>query len=332
MLMRGRKEGIKEKKGGGRPERKLAAVILSGLLMGIAAAGTAAAADAHISKIELHFADDVKEGELSYPTEVFAPENATYEVTDVEEIKMEEEDYKPGDYIRFEVTLSSAKDGRYFNEDRDNRKFTLTADHSEVTVLNSDVDEYGDLVVRVKYGPVAYKLKTPENVNFSAANTRIVTWDEVPEASGYEVELMDGEQVVKTVNVGRATSCALVTSSDTDGVNRDGRYYARVKAVPVGTSQKRYLYESDYGITATTIDGTSLAVQGEWVKQDDGWRYRLPDNRYYRGGWLLVDGSWYYFDSETGLMQTGWICPALGKWYYMNEDGKWDPDASAAGS
>ncbi|MEY8336547.1 hypothetical protein AALB16_00735 [Lachnospiraceae bacterium 62-35] len=289
-----------------------------------AGTGKIEAGDGHITKIELHFADEVKEGELSWPKEVYGPENAVYEVADVEEINMEEEDYRPGSYIRFQVTLSPAKDGRYFYEDRDNRNFTLTADHSKVTLLNSEVDEYGDLVVRVRYGPVLYKLKTPENVKFSDTNSRVVTWDEVEEASGYVVELMDGNQVVKTVNTGRTASCTLGTDWPMD--NR--KYYARVKAVPVGIAQKRYLYESSYGITQTAIDGTGLETEGEWVKYDDGWRYRLPDNRYYRGGWLLLGESWYYFDQETGLMQTGWICSSMGKWYYLDESGKWIPEKS----
>lgn len=299
---------------------KKAAAVLISLFTGILAAGTALA-DSSITKIELHFADEVEEGSLSWPKEVIAPENASYEVTDVEEIEMEEEDYQPGDYIRFQVTLTPAKDSRYFYEDRDNRKFTFTADYGEVSALDSEVDEYGDLVIRVKYGPVIYKLTTPQNVKFSAANSRIVSWDEVQNASGYQVELMDGERIVKQINTGRVTSCALGV---TEG--NDGKYYVRVKAVPVGTSQKRYLYESDYGMTNTMIDGTALTVQGEWVENTDGWRYRLPDNRYYRNGWLLIDGDWYYFNKETGLMETGWVCAEMGKWYYMDESGKWNPE------
>ena len=54
--------------------------------------GKTEAGDAPITKIELHFVDEVKEGELSWPKEVYGPENAVYEVIDVEEINMEEED------------------------------------------------------------------------------------------------------------------------------------------------------------------------------------------------------------------------------------------------
>ena len=179
--------------------------------------------------------------------------------------------------------LSPAKDGRYFNENRDDRSFTITTDFSETTVLNSDVNEDGQLVVRVKYGPVVYRLQTPENVAFSQADSKILTWNEVPEASGYEVQLMKGDQVIKTITTGRVASCN-IGGAGTEGI--DGSCYARVKAVPVGTAQKRYLYESGYGVTSTAIDGSSLGTQGQWVNDQGTWRYRLPDNRYYRDGWL----------------------------------------------
>ena len=100
-----------------------------------------------------------------------------------------------------------------------------------------------------------------------------------------------------------------------------------MKAVPVGTAQKRYLYESGYGVTSTAIDGSSLGTQGQWVNDQGTWRYRLPDNRYYRDGWLEMDGSWYYFDKTTAAMQTGWIYTEDGKWYFLEESGRWNPDA-----
>ena len=302
--------------------KRVSAAVFAGLFAALLAAGTAKA-DSSITNIKLHFVDEVEEGQLSWPSEVIAPENGTYEIADVEEIEMAEEDYQPGDYIRFKVTLTPSKSSRYFYDGNDNRKYDFTADYSQAEALDSEVDEYGDLVIRVKYGPVIYKLTTPENVRFSETSPRTLLWDAVPEASGYEVDLMNGSETVKTISTGRATSCLL----DGYGTELSGQYYARVRAVPVGTSQERYLYPSDYGFSATAIDGSALRLEGEWVENTDGWRYRLPDNRYFRGGWLLVDGSWYYFDKETGLMQTGWICPELGKWYYLDESGRWDPEA-----
>lgn len=306
------------------------------LIFCVTAATTVWGSNGKISKIQLHVADQAEAGTTSRPLNVFAPENAVYEVTDViyeddsvyedenENLQIDETEYRPGDYIRFRIVLSPAKDGRYFNENRDDRSVTITTDFSETTVLNSDVNEDGQLVVRVKYGPVVYRLQTPENVAFSQADSKILTWNEVPEASGYEVQLMKGDQVIKTITTGRVASCN-IGGAGTEGI--DGSCYARVKAVPVGTAQKRYLYESGYGVTSTAIDGSSLGTQGQWVNDQGTWRYRLPDNRYYRDGWLEVDGSWYYFDKTTAAMQTGWIYTEDGKWYFLEESGRWNPDA-----
>lgn len=299
---------------------KLAAGISAGFLTVLLAAGNASA-DSSITNIKLHFVDEAEAGQISWPKEVIAPENGVYEVADVEEIEMEEEDYQPGDYIRFKVTLASTKDSRYFYDGNDNRNYDFTTDYSQTEALDSEVDENGDLVIRVKYGPVIYKLTAPENVRFSETSPRTLMWDEVKGASGYKVELMEGTQVVKEITVGRAVSCSL----NEYGTDAESQYYARVQAVPVGTSQERYLFPSDYGYSSTMIDGSVLQLEGQWVESTDGWRYRLSDNRYYRGGWLFIDNSWYYFEKETGLMQTGWICPELGKWYYMDENGRWNP-------
>ena len=73
--------------------KRASAAVFAGLFAALLAAGTAKA-DSSITNIKLHFVDEVEEGQLSWPKEVIAPENGTYEIADVEEIEMAEEIYE----------------------------------------------------------------------------------------------------------------------------------------------------------------------------------------------------------------------------------------------
>lgn len=63
----------------------------------------------------------------------------------------------------------------------------------------------------------------------------------------------------------------------------------------------------------------------QWVENDQGWQYRLPDGRYLTDEWKYLYSdrgsyAWYWFD-ENGYVATGWK-KIDSTWYYMNAFGE----------
>ncbi|MCD8368817.1 MAG: hypothetical protein LUC94_00535 [Clostridiales bacterium] len=149
-------------------------------------------------------------------------------------------------------------------------------------------------------------------------------WDEVQGAATYELRLYRNDQAIG------------VTPQSTDELsynyqsmmNKAGTYYVKVRPVNgVNTSNKGDWVSSD-SITlskeqASVLrkgEGGAMPMTGEWVSDENGWRYQHRDSSYTQNGWEEIKGEWYFFD-KRGYMQTGWI-----EWnderYYCDNSGK----------
>lgn len=75
-----------------------------------------------------------------------------------------------------------------------------------------------------------FKDRTPENVHLSSnTNSSItVSWDEVGEATGYSVQLLDSKDGDKPIE--RSPTIFSATHYDFNGLEEDDSYYARVRA------------------------------------------------------------------------------------------------------
>lgn len=78
----------------------------------------------------------------------------------------------------------------------------------------------------------------------------------------------------------------------------------------------------DGGIYWFDENGVSTRLSDNYtgpMRDDLGWRYRLPDGVFLTNGWREMEGNWYYFD-EGGHAQTG-LLELDGVQYYFKENG-----------
>lgn len=68
-------------------------------------------------------------------------------------------------------------------------------------------------------------------------------------------------------------------------------------------------------------DAVYSGCEGNWIKDDTGWWFSMPDGSYPRSEFEYIDGKWYFFDS-AGYMETGLI-PNIetGLFSYFYPDG-----------
>ncbi|WP_051630029.1 hypothetical protein [Lacrimispora aerotolerans] len=55
------------------------------------------------------------------------------------------------------------------------------------------------------------------------------------------------------------------------------------------------------------------ALAGQWIQDNNGWRYQVENGKYPVNDWLQDNGKWYHFHGN-GYMQTGWL-EISSKWY-----------------
>ena len=58
-----------------------------------------------------------------------------------------------------------------------------------------------------------------------------------------------------------------------------------------------------------------------WVKDTNGWWYRLKDGSYPKSTWKKINGAWYYFDTEGYAVANQWKF-YNGNAYYLGADSK----------
>ena len=85
-------------------------------------------------------------------------------------------------------------------------------------------------------------------------------------------------------------------------------------------------------IVSGLINESQLLNNGNWVQNDEGWRYIHTDGTTSKCKWEKIDGEWYYFDYK-GYMVTGWIyIPSEDNTYYCYSDGKMAHDVELWGT
>lgn len=59
---------------------------------------------------------------------------------------------------------------------------------------------------------------------------------------------------------------------------------------------------------------------GEWLQDQKGWWYEMPNGTYPSSQWKMINGKWYWFD-RYGYMETGWLFNK-NRWYYLDHSGE----------
>lgn len=76
--------------------------------------------------------------------------------------------------------------------------------------------------------------------------------------------------------------------------------------------------ESDSDSSSATLK--LMSITGRWIKDDQGWWFKMANGSYPKDDWVYIEGFWYRFD-PNGYMRTGWFQDKDLKWYYLKESG-----------
>lgn len=88
-------------------------------------------------------------------------------------------------------------------------------------------------------------------------------------------------------------------------------------------SESKYVSPSDAAALAGSGNGAaqnnSEVTPGQWVQDQNGWRFVNPDGSQTTNNWAFINNKWYFF-GENSYMVTGWV-QWKELWYYMGPDG-----------
>ena len=130
--------------------------------------------------------------------------------------------------------------------------------------------------------------------------------------------------------------------------------YAKLENIPAIIVEHAFMSNSqDYALLADdnflyklgVADAEGIAQyyglkKGEWVRDENGWKWKENDGNFRTNSWLKINGKWYlldeegycrtgfyqdgsdlyYFDPNSCAMQTGWK-NLDGTWYYFKSSG-----------
>lgn len=309
------------------------------MVMTIAARGETTLESVHVSA---RYSD--WEGGMARIPEFTAPRGCGIEV----EWTSSESSFKPGNTVGATITLIAEDDVRFGSKPK------LSVDYG--TITGKTVSDH-EIVMKVRVGPLYYKLAAPEHVSWTAENSSVLKWSKVRHATAYRVRIYQDDRIIRREDVRGGTYDA------GKYFNGDPGMFISVAAIDESSSDRNYIQESEerfldsddvdwedrettYGIwqgnryRISDLDQEAEYAKG-WIQIFGRWYYfnqngtlqtgwiQDGDTRYYSDqegamqvGWVQPRGSsaWYYF-SSSGAMQTGWIMGAPGTWYYLNEDG-----------
>ena len=195
----------------------------------------------------------------------------------------------------------------------------------------------------------ATRLDKVSDAYWDDTNITVARWDEVEDATQYEIYLYRNES-----KVGEAKTKKTYLNLEKK-MTTAGEYTFKVRALGKGrsTSNGYWSAESDATYisedyanliksgghidtehsgpgaktdgtgtqTTTQTSTTGVVLSAGWQKSEAGWWYRNADGTYPSNGWWQDPSTkiWYYLD-EQGYMKTGWI-DKDGKRYYCDPSG-----------
>lgn len=179
----------------------------------------------------------------------------------------------------------------------------------------------------------ATRLDKVSDAYWDDTNITVARWDEVEDATQYEIYLYRNES-----KVGEAKTKKTYLNLEKK-MTTSGEYTFKVRALGKGrsTSNGYWSAESDVtyisedyaelikngghidtehsgpgaktgGSTTQTSSQAGVVLSAGWQQDANGWWYRNEDGTYPSNGWWQDPSTsiWYYLD-EQGYMKTGWI-------------------------
>ncbi|MCD8225233.1 MAG: hypothetical protein LUC99_10385 [Clostridiales bacterium] len=188
----------------------------------------------------------------------------------------------------------------------------------------------------------ATRLDTPADNYWDEINETIAVWEEVENASRYEVYLYCNNSKVATIKTKN------LRYNMQKKMTKAGDYKFKVRALAGSSSWSDSRWTDYSGETYISEDYAALMASGsatdtknsgpgasgeredttaysgvvyseQWMQDETGWWYRKADGTHLTSTWWQSSGGkWYYFD-ENGYMVTGWHQDGE-TWYYLLPD------------
>ena len=272
-----------------------------------------------ITSIKLELKDNLQLGSALDEDEELEIDTTAdnYSVTEWE-IDNEGFTWGPEHKPRVKVTIS-AEDDYYFSVSKD--KVKIKGD--EATVYNTKKENSQTLIVTLDLKPMSQRVGP---IEYAYLNGTAATWAPAQGAAAYEVYLYRDSRAVGSKKITTETTLDFGTA-----IRKDGEYYYKVRATggegmkegKFTESESKYVSPSDAAALAGSGNGAaqnnSEVTPGQWVQDQNGWRFVNPDGSQTTNNWAFINNKWYFF-GENRYMVTGWV-QWKELWYYMGPDG-----------
>lgn len=251
---------------------------------------------------------------------IVTTDDTEYEV-DYVEIKKEPSDrWLDGDKPKIKILLTTDEEEYIFKSGFPKRAVELSGDEATVTSVSRKKDKLTISVTLKKlsgdeddgYDMEVYDLAWDKTDGDAS-------WDGGDDTDSFEVRLLKNDAVISKI-----LPSSMAMYSFAPYLTGAGKYSFEVRGV-FDASHKGEWEESDsWEISEETAvclmqKGLMNLTEGVWVRDQNGWWYRNPDNSYTVNNWQQIQEKWYFFD-EAGYRKTGWIF-WQEKWYYCDANG-----------
>lgn len=285
-----------------------------------------------IKKIKLYVDSDIESGgeaEVSVRTSSQKYHMASYEFLD------SAKDLEAGEEPEILVTVE-ADDGYYFSQGMKKGSVTVSGASCKGLKLSSDL-ETAEVTVKLKM--VKGTLGTVESAWWDSGSPGKARWSETSQAGAYEVKLYRGGSMVDHKEAVRGTGCDFYPYMD-----RQGTYTFKVRAVPGGSDEKKYLTEGGWiesdvqkidkqqaevaprgnrnkassEVSRGTNDsdtGPSASIGGHSGAGASPGTLLPPDF-----GWQFIQNKWKYRNADGSFTSNGWQY-IDDKWYLFDMSG-----------
>ena len=278
-----------------------------------------AASKKKITSIKLELKDNLQLGSALDEEEELEIDTTAdnYSVTEWE-IDNEGFTWEPEHTPRVNVKIST-EDDYYFSVSKD--KVKIRGD--EATVYKTKKEDSQTLIVTLDLKPMSERVGP---IEYAYLNGTVATWAPAQGAIAYEIYLYRDSRAVGSKRITTETSYDFGTA-----IRKDGEYYYKVRAtggegIKEGRfteSESKYVSPSDaVALAASAKDAAQNQPEvtpGQWVQDQNGWRFVHPDGSQTANNWEFINNKWYFF-GENSYMATGWV-QWKELWYYMGPDG-----------
>lgn len=278
-----------------------------------------AASKKKITSIKLELKDNLQLGSALDEEEELEIDTTAdnYSVTEWE-IDNEGFTWGPEHTPRVNVKIST-EDDYYFSVSKD--KVKIKGD--EATVYKTKKEDSQTLIVTLDLKPMSERVGP---IEYAYLNGTVATWAPAQGAAAYEIYLYRDSRAVGSKRITTETSYDFGTA-----IRKDGEYYYKVRATGgEGTkegrfteSESKYVSPSDAEALAASAKDAAQnqpeVTPGQWVQDQNGWRFVHPDGSQTANNWEFINNKWYFF-GENSYMVTGWV-QWKELWYYMGPDG-----------